>query len=922
MHDYDDSSLVRAAQRGDEGAADELVRRFLPIVYGVVRNSLPAGPEVDDAVQETFLAALHGLGQVREPDRFRSWLMTITLRQVRARWRARDEARALLAYRTEVDGTAGAAADVEEAAVARLALSDQRREVAAAAAWLDPDHAELLNLWWLETGGQLTRAELAAAVDADTGHVAVRVQRMKAQLDVARAVVRLVERARTGRGRCAELPAELSRWDGRPTSALRKRLARHARSCAECGRVADDLLAPERLLVGLPLLAVPAGLAAQIVAAADPAVGAAGAAAAGAGPAAGGVTAPVAGSVGGSIPGPVTGRLLGRLGHTLATKPVAVAAAVAVGVAGVAAAVTLGTGPTTPTAYGAPEGGSDPAAAPLAQPSASPSAPASPAPSAPSASAPFKPVELLRNPGFEGQHTQVAPAWRPNTWGSPAPVVAFAREGSGVHGGGAAQRFEVRDGADRAALTQQMSFTGGQRYRAGVWVRASAPVAVTLTLRSDRFDPDYYQAFAVHTQTVGTSWQFVEARGAAPHDMPGSLRIQLRGSGTVWVDDATLSAGWPSETALPTGPVPRDFFGMHLFCRGCYGDMWPGAGFGTWRLLDAGVKWSDLEPRRGEWNFTMMDYLVDSATRNKVAIRYTLGNTPQWAAARPDRSPWGAGGASEPADLNTWRAYVRTVAERYKGRIRQYEMWNEPDYSGFFTGGPEKLAELTRIAREEIKRVDPGALVLSPGITINGLTWLDRYLHAGGAKHIDGVAIHVYFGLPEKAMVRVDNARSLMRAHGIGDLPLIVTEGAPSTRANVGAAAQAGAVARAYALFWAHGAAGFDWYAYDRHGSGTVELATGNNRGLTPAGVAYRTTVRWLHGARMLSRTVDGDVHVIGLVRADGSNAWLVWNATGESSFAVPAQWRAARVHDLAGGDRGISGGRVAVGASPVLLTV
>ncbi|CNF96647.1 Cysteine-rich secretory protein family [Mycobacterium tuberculosis] len=248
--------LVRAAQEGDAEARERLVAEHLPLLYNVVGWALGGHADVDDVVQESVLRALGGLQGLREPARFRSWLVSIAMNQVRRRWSSQRG-------RTPMDPqamaqVAGAEDDFAELAVLRLELSEQRREIAEATRWLDAGERELLALWWLEASGHLTRGELADGLGLSPPHAAVRVQRMKKQLATCRAVVRVV-----GGRRCDALGRALEGWDGRPSPLWRKRIAKHIRGCRTCAARHRDLAPPEALLAGLVMVPLPADSAAH-----------------------------------------------------------------------------------------------------------------------------------------------------------------------------------------------------------------------------------------------------------------------------------------------------------------------------------------------------------------------------------------------------------------------------------------------------------------------------------------------------------------------------------------------------------------------------------------------------------------------------------------------------------------------------------
>ncbi|GAA2475050.1 sigma-70 family RNA polymerase sigma factor [Streptomyces longisporus] len=242
------AALVAAARGGDPEAQDALVSAYLPLVYNIVGRALNGSVDVDDVVQETMLRALDGLGGLRTPESFRSWLVAIAMNEIRKHWQDRQFAPGTV---EEAEELADPGADFVDLTLVQLQLSGQRQETARATRWLEPDDRGLLSLWWLECAGELTRAEVAAALELSPQHTAVRVQRMKAQLEAARVVVRALD----AQPPCPELRGMLGTWDGRPSALWRKRIARHARGCGRCSGLWSGLMPVEGLLAGLALVA-------------------------------------------------------------------------------------------------------------------------------------------------------------------------------------------------------------------------------------------------------------------------------------------------------------------------------------------------------------------------------------------------------------------------------------------------------------------------------------------------------------------------------------------------------------------------------------------------------------------------------------------------------------------------------------------
>ncbi|MBS2552248.1 sigma-70 family RNA polymerase sigma factor [Catenulispora sp. NL8] len=249
-----DANLVSAAAAGDPAALERLVSDYLPLVYNIVGRALPVAADVDDVVQETMLRVVRGLPTLRDPRMFRSWLVAVAMNQVRDHVRAYSGRPRPL---DEAPELADPGADFADLTLTELGLTGQRREVAMATAWLDDDDRELLSLWWLVEAGHLTRGDLVDAIGLEPHHVTVRIARMKAQLETSRAVVRALCAVPI----CLELSELAMQWHGRPEPLWRKRFARHTRQCPFCAGMATDFVPAERLLVRLPLVPVPFGLA-------------------------------------------------------------------------------------------------------------------------------------------------------------------------------------------------------------------------------------------------------------------------------------------------------------------------------------------------------------------------------------------------------------------------------------------------------------------------------------------------------------------------------------------------------------------------------------------------------------------------------------------------------------------------------------
>lgn len=554
---------------------------------------------------------------------------------------------------------------------------------------------------------------------------------------------------------------------------------------------------------------------------------------------------------------------------------------------------------------------------------------------------------LVANPGFEGAGVAVnecanisgtvAPGWSDNTcWDDTRPQIAYAADAASPRSGAQSQRVTLVAGS-RVQFVQQMPpVTPFNAYRASVWLRGQAGMEVTLYLREAGAP---YRGFGSKVVALGTDWQAFEFEGVAQaSDM--LLIVVAKEPGTLWIDDAAVVDAGP-VAGVPPPPsavaVPREYFGMHFN----YADTsWPQTGTvpAAVRIWDAGprldrsgpgAQWSDINPQPGFYDWSGLDARVAAAAAKGADVVYTLGGrTPRWASSRPDApTPYGPGSCAEPSSEALWQDWVRAIVTRYKGRIRFWEVWNEPDISFFYCGPAARLVDLSRLAKQAVSAIDPQARVVSPGFSgFEGAGALDFFLASGGARHVDAIGYHFYVAKPEDVAFNMTDVKAVLQRNGAQGLPLWNTEqgwidlDAPLDLFSE--ATGAAYIARAMLLGWAWGQQRFYYYTWDST-LNQIPLTTSDRRTLSRAGVAYREAAGWMLGRTMRSVQRDGaGNYVITLADDSGALRRVMWNPDASGvAFTPPADWRAQRVRDLQGGSRSLKRRpSVGIGPSPVLF--
>lgn len=165
-----DGELVRDALRGEKDAFAELVIRHRPMAVALASRLLGSADLAGDAAQEASIAALTGLGRLRDPERFGPWFCGIALNVAR-RW--------LRELRAEPVAVLPDLASAELSPAERAELAELARQVRAAVDQLADGQRQAVLLFYLQG---LTHREVAAELSISVGAVKSRLHQARAAL--------------------------------------------------------------------------------------------------------------------------------------------------------------------------------------------------------------------------------------------------------------------------------------------------------------------------------------------------------------------------------------------------------------------------------------------------------------------------------------------------------------------------------------------------------------------------------------------------------------------------------------------------------------------------------------------------------------------------------------------------------------------
>ena len=151
------------------------------------------------------------------------------------------------------------------------------------------------------------------------------------------------------------------------------------------------------------------------------------------------------------------------------------------------------------------------------------------------------------------------------------------------------------------------------------------------------------------------------------------------------------------------------------------------------------------------------DHIVALAVQYNIGLIVRISNPPAWSRAGGNE----VGTYAPPDDYSDFADFAGAVAARYRGQVRYYQIWNEPNIYpewGVYATDPVAYTALLKAGATAIRASDPAAVIIAgalaatidlDGTTTGGrnfsdLLFLQRMYDAGAAPYFDIMATQGY----------------------------------------------------------------------------------------------------------------------------------------------------------------------------------
>ena len=213
-----------------------------------------------------------------------------------------------------------------------------------------------------------------------------------------------------------------------------------------------------------------------------------------------------------------------------------------------------------------------------------------------------------------------------------------------------------------------------------------------------------------------------------------------------------------SRWTLGCETIDREYSDYHAFKA-----YLPALGIKRIRLQGG---WARTEKDPGIYDFAWLDCIIDDARARglEIWLETSYGN-PAYPGGG-GRTLAGGMPTSEEG-LKAWDRWVEQMALRYKNKVRDWSMWNEPELKG--ANGTETITAFNMRTAEIIKRINPDARIAALVLCNPKLEIIEPFLKTLKEQNklhlFDWIVYHHYTHNPDQGYEGVVKARELVRSY-------------------------------------------------------------------------------------------------------------------------------------------------------------
>jgi hypothetical protein len=286
---------------------------------------------------------------------------------------------------------------------------------------------------------------------------------------------------------------------------------------------------------------------------------------------------------------------------------------------------------------------------------------------------------------------------------------------------------------------------------------------------------------------------------------------------------------------------------------------------GGFRWIRMDFTWGATERRRGEYNFSAYEQLLDALEPHGIRALFILDYSNQLYES--NRS------VSTPEGRAAYARWAAAAARHFQGRGILWEIWNEPNIAGFWKPepNPNDYTAMALAACKAIRHAAPQEAVIGPATSLIDLEFIEECFQAGLLNWWDAVSVHPYRQSdPETVIPEYFKLRELIQKYAPAgkEIPILSAEwGYSSAWKNFNPEKQGRMLPRQWLINLSQGIAisiWYDWHDDGRdpeepeHHFGTVMHRHHVGRepvyDAKPAYLAARTLTGVLRGSKFIKR--------------------------------------------------------------------